>query len=174
VPKRWVLSWVRTPGQNRKAYLAGAMAAKTDRLIWVKGKRKNRDLFIALLAKLLKPYPDRKRVHVIHSSRQTRRGLTEHGQRICLHFLPPYCPDDNRIERCLWRELHANVTRNHNCVDLEELLGESEHYLRKRDRAAKRRARSESRKAIWQLPQRQPMRRAFGSWALGTDSKEGA
>jgi transposase len=29
-----------------------------------------------------------------------------------LHFLPPYCPDDNRIER-LWKDLHDNVTRNH-------------------------------------------------------------
>ena len=29
-----------------------------------------------------------------------------------LHFLPPYCPDHNRIER-LWKDLHDNVTRNH-------------------------------------------------------------
>ena len=38
-----------------------------------------------------------------------------------LHFLPPYCPDHNRIER-LWQDLHANVTRNHRCVSMDELL----------------------------------------------------
>ncbi|MGB2821352.1 MAG: IS630 family transposase [Phycisphaerae bacterium] len=145
---------VVTPGQNRKAYLAGAMDATTDRLIWVKGDRKNSDLFIALLAKLLKVYRGRKRIHVIldnyviHNSRRTRAWLAEHGQRICLHFLPPYCPDDNRIERSVWRELHANVTRNHTCVELDELVGEAEDYLHGQNRAANKKARSQSRKAI--------------------------
>ena len=32
--------------------------------------------------------------------------------RIRLHFLPPYCPDENRIE-LLWLQLHSNVARNH-------------------------------------------------------------
>jgi len=145
---------VVTPGQNRKAYLAGAMDARTNRLLWVKGVRKNSDLFLALLAKLLKVYSDRRRVHVIldnyciHSSRRTRDGLAAHGERLRLHFLPPYCPDDNRIERCVWRELHANVTRNHTCADLDELVGEAELYLRRRDRAARKQMRSELRKAI--------------------------
>src|SRR5688572_4690975 len=34
--------------------------------------------------------------------------------RVALHFLPPYCPTVNRIER-LWLDLHAVVTRNHRC-----------------------------------------------------------
>jgi transposase len=32
--------------------------------------------------------------------------------KIVVHFFPPYCPDDNRIER-VWQDLHANVTQNH-------------------------------------------------------------
>ena len=145
---------VLTPGQNRKAHLAGAMDATTDRLVWVKGDRKNSDLFIALLAKLLKSYKDRRRIHVIldnyviHSSRRTRDWLKERGQRICLHFLPPYCPDDNRIERCVWRELHANVTRNHTCAELNQLVDEAQDYLRCRNRALKKQTRSRLRKAI--------------------------
>jgi transposase len=35
--------------------------------------------------------------------------------------LPPYCPDANRIER-VWQDLHANVTRNHRCKTLAQLL----------------------------------------------------
>ncbi|MHC4140770.1 MAG: hypothetical protein ACYSUF_02440 [Planctomycetota bacterium] len=51
----------------------------------------------------------------------------------CPHFLPPYCPDHNRIERCVWRELHANATYNHWCEVIEELVAAAIAYLRRRD-----------------------------------------
>ncbi|WP_158520986.1 transposase [Fuerstiella marisgermanici] len=39
----------------------------------------------------------------IHSTKQVEISLaTEHGLRFRLHFLPPYCPDHNRIER-VWK-----------------------------------------------------------------------
>ncbi len=67
----------------------------------------------------------------IHSSHLVQRALTEEfGGRIVLHFLPPYSPKHNRIER-LWRELHANVTRNHRCRTLAELLRNVEAFLRR-------------------------------------------
>lgn len=135
---------VRTPGKNVKRYVAGAMDATTDLLRWVSGQKKTSTLFIALLEKLLRTYTDRKVIHVIldnyqiHSSRQTQAWLAEFGQKIRLHFLPPYCPDDNRIERKVWRELHANVTRNHDCRSMEELMREVVHYLNNRNRTARR------------------------------------
>ena len=55
-----------------------------------------------------------------------------HG-RIELHFLPPYSPDHNRIERT-WQDLHANVTRNHTCPKMLALMREVRYYLRKRNR----------------------------------------
>lgn len=48
----------------------------------------------------------------IHKSRIGLAWLAAHGAKIRLHFLPPYCPEENRIERP-WLDLHANVTRNH-------------------------------------------------------------
>ena len=48
-----------------------------------------------------------------------------------LHFLPPYCPNENRIER-LWRDLHANVTRNHQCPTMDDLMAAVHRYLRER------------------------------------------
>ena len=136
---------VLTPGKNIKRYLAGALDASSDRLVWVSGPRKTSVLFIELLKKLLKIYPDKRTIHLIldnyqiHCSRQTQAWLAEHGQRLRLHFLPPYCPDDNRIERRVWRELHANVTRNHDCGSIEELIDEVVYHLMNRNRAAKRR-----------------------------------
>jgi transposase len=136
---------VQTPGKNVKRYVAGALDAVTDHLMWVSGPRKNSLLFIELLKKLLKAYPDKRVIHVIldnyaiHTSRQTRAWLAEHGQRLRLHFLPPCCPDDNRIERRVWREVHANVTRNHDCDSIEQLMGEVVYHLMTRNRAAKKR-----------------------------------
>jgi transposase len=136
---------VPTPGKNVKRYVAGALDATTDRLVWVSGERKNSLLFIELLKKLLKVYADKRRIHVIcdnyriHCSRQTQAWLAQHEQKIRLHFLPPYAPDDNRIERRVWREVHANVTRNHDCESIEQLMGEVVYHLMSRNRAAKKR-----------------------------------
>lgn len=144
---------VPTPGKNVKRYFAAAMDAQTDRLVWVKGERKTSRLFIDLLKKLLVTYAEKAVIHVvldnytIHSSRQTRAWLEQFGQKFRLHFLPPYCPDDNRIERKVWREMHANVTVNHQCSTVEQLMGEVVHYLMSHNRKAQNEVR-ESRTAI--------------------------
>lgn len=132
---------VMTPGKNVKRYYAAAMDAATDRLTWVKSEKKNSGLFIDLLKRLLKTYGDRKVIHVIldnysiHSSRQTQRWLEEHGSKFRLHFLPPYSPDDNRIERKLWREVHANVTINHDREDIDTLCSDVVYYMQSQNRS---------------------------------------
>lgn len=129
---------VLTPGRNEKRYLAGALDFRTGELIWVEAERKASPLFVEMLRRLLKRYPDARRIHVIldnyviHSTRQVNALLdSEEGKRLTLHFLPPYCPDHNRIERT-WEDLHANVTRNHACPDMASLMREVRAYLRRR------------------------------------------
>lgn len=125
---------ILTPGQNRKRYLAGARAVKGDELVFVSSDRKNTDLFLALLEKLRKHHPRARRIHLvldnygIHSSRRVKEYLREHENLFRLHFLPPYCPEHNEIER-LWRQVHANVTRNHRCKKIEELMQRVSWYL---------------------------------------------
>jgi transposase len=138
---------VLTPGKNVKHYVAGAMDVRTGRVIWVDSNRKRSALFIELLKKLDRLHGDKKVIHIIldnyiiHSSKITQKAVVQFKGRIVLHFLPPYCPDDNKIERCVWRDLHANVTRNHTCRDMDELMREVRRYLAKvnRSTAAKRR-----------------------------------
>ena len=143
---------VMTPGKNVKRYFAATMDAQTDRVVWVKSQRKNSGLFIELLKKLLRVYADKKVIHVIldnyciHGSRQTQAWLSEHGHKFRLHFLPPYCPDDNRIERKLWREVHANVTINHDREEIDVLCSDVVYYLQGHNRRAATVA--ESRAAI--------------------------
>ena len=131
---------VMTPGKNEKRYLAGALNATTGELSWVEGERKTATLFLFLLWHLLKEvYPTAKRIYIIldnyriHSSRQVELALANTDGRIQLCFLPPYCPDDNRIER-VWRDLHANVTRNHRCRTMGELMGDVRRFLRQKDK----------------------------------------
>ncbi|MDA1013208.1 MAG: transposase, partial [Planctomycetota bacterium] len=70
----------------------------------------------------------------IHSTKEVEVSLeTSEGQRIQLHFLPPYCPDHNKIER-VWRDLHDNVTRNHQCRDMKSLMYDVRYWIRKRNR----------------------------------------
>jgi len=128
-----------TPGKNEKRYLAGAKNARTGELHWVEAGQKNSYLFWDLLYTLTKAYAQAKVIHVIldnysiHSSNIIGVALANFASRVRLHFLPPYSPDDNAIER-VWKDLHANVTRNHNCGTMAELMAEVHDYLRERNR----------------------------------------
>ncbi len=132
---------VMTPGKNEKRYLAGALDARTGEIHWVEGDQKTSWLFMDMIKKLTIVYAKARTIHVIldnygiHSSHVIGIALCHFAARIRLHPLPPYCPDDNRIER-VWQDLHANVTRNHECATMTELMAEVRYYLRKRNRRA--------------------------------------
>ena len=123
-----------TPGKNQKFYLAGALDVRTGRLHTTGADRKNAALFCQLLWLLASRYRRARRIHLIldnygiHKARLTRKTLASFGGRIVLHFLPPYCPDSNRIER-VWQDLHANVTRNHRRLTLSRLLDDARRFL---------------------------------------------
>jgi transposase len=125
---------VVTPGQNVKRYVAGALASDGSRLIFATADRKNSQLFIALLERLRRGHPGASRIrlvldnYAIHGSRAVRSYLAQHDDLFLLHLLPPYSPEHNKIER-LWRELHANITRNHRCRSIQELMARVEWYL---------------------------------------------
>lgn len=132
---------VVTPGKNKKAYLAGALDVRTQRLLVVGGSRKHSGLFLELLDLLLKEYPDARLIHVvldnygIHKSKRVIRWMADRGARIRLHFLPPYSPNDNPIER-VWQDLHANVTRNHTRRLLWVLMRDVHAWIRRRNATA--------------------------------------
>ena len=128
---------VVTPGKNQKHYLAGAYDPQRQQLVGVDGDRKATWLFLNLLRALWLAYPWARVIHVIldnyviHKTQLVRNLLQQMGTKIQLHFLPPYCPNDNRIER-LWQDLHANVTRNHRCRTMRALLANVLRWLEAR------------------------------------------
>lgn len=134
---------VMTPGKNQKRYLAGALDVRTGLLNWTEGERKTSDLFLSLLDLLLAVYAQAKVIHVIldnyriHSSQIVAVALSGYASRIRLHFLPPYCPDHNKIER-VWQDLHAAVTRNHQRHTMPALMQDVKCYLNKRNARTRR------------------------------------
>lgn len=146
IGRDWMLPGHRrivvTPGKNKKHFVAGALNAKTGKLTWVEAPSKASPLFCKLVWRLATEYRHARRIHlivdnyIIHDSKKTQRFLAQLGGKVVLHFLPPYCPDDNRIER-VWLDLHANVTRNHRCRSIEELMTHVAAFLRAYNRRAK-------------------------------------
>ena len=79
---------VLTPGQNQKRYLAGALNARTGKLTWVEGERKNSVLFLLLIHRLVTvSYRGARRIHIIldnykiHDSRQVQLALGGMGRQ---------------------------------------------------------------------------------------------
>jgi transposase len=131
---------VPTPGKNEKRYLAGALDVRTGVVIWVQGERKTSYLFLDLLDRLRRKYPEARCLHLIldnyriHKSDIVNAALQGYlAGKVKLHFLPPYCPDDNKIER-VWEDLHANVTRNHRQPNMSKLMEAVRYHLHKRNR----------------------------------------
>ena len=125
---------VLTPGKNVKRYIFGALNARTGRIIYGVAENKNSVVFAQFLDYLSSRYRRAKRIHlvldnyIIHKAHCVIRQLEALGGRIVLHFLPPYSPDDNVIER-LWKQLHDHVTRNHQHRSIDSLVVAVERFL---------------------------------------------
>lgn len=124
--KRGQQPLVLTPGKNVKYYVAGALNSRTGTIVYTHGPKKNSDLFVSLLEHLAATYRRARTIHlildnyIIHKSRKALQALDVLQGRIQLHFLPPYSPEHNVIER-LWKQLHDNVTRNHQHQSMQSL-----------------------------------------------------
>lgn len=119
---------VVTPGTNTKRYLAGSLHWRTGKLLVSDpGTRRNAALFVRHLHDLRSRLRRYQHIHVIcdnakfHNCRLVDEFLAEWGRRITIHFLPTYAPETNPIER-VWWHLHEEITRNHRCQTIEELV----------------------------------------------------
>jgi transposase len=121
---------VVTPGSNEKRYLAGSLNWRTGDVVVTEGRPRegrNAALFVRHLDQLRCRYRRYRTIHVIcdnaafHDCRKVTQYLKTDGQRILLHFLPTYSPETNPIER-VWWHLHEELTRNHRCRTMDELL----------------------------------------------------
>jgi transposase len=130
---------LRTPGTNRKVWISGALNFRRGRFQWVKGERKNDELFIELLDRLRRTYRCHTELHLAvdndasHTSKRVERYVADSGgRRIRLHLLPSWSPQSNPVE-LVWWSLHEAVSRNHECSELDDLVGFAGGYLKERE-----------------------------------------
>jgi transposase len=121
---------VETPGDNQKRYLAGSMNWRTGTLWVTQGAKRDGELFVRHLEELRRRLRRYRKIHVLCDNARLHRAekckrlaeyLQRWGHRIVLPYLPLYAPQTNPIER-VWWHLHDEITRNHQCQNLEELL----------------------------------------------------
>ena len=106
----------QTSGRQR-INIHGAVNLETGQTRMIEALTIDAASTIALLQSIQTQYPALTRIHVFldnaryHHSKLVRQWLECGDCRIKLHFVPPYCPHLNPIER-LWGVMHKHVTHN--------------------------------------------------------------
>jgi transposase len=119
-------------------WISRALNFSTGRLHWVRGDRKNDELFIELLDRLRRIYRYYRELHLAidndasHTSKRVERYVEDSGGRIHLHPLPAWSLQSNPVE-LVWWSLHEAVSRNHGCSGLDELAEFAEGYFEDRE-----------------------------------------
>jgi len=119
---------VVTPGNNEKNYLAGSLHWRTGALLApLTGPQRNGKLVARHLEELCRRLRCYRRIHVIwdnakiHDCAAVKPVLARHAARLRVHCLPKYAPKCNPVER-VWWHLREEITRNHQCKTLPELI----------------------------------------------------
>jgi hypothetical protein len=92
---------------------------------------------IRLLESIEAFYPMLVLIHVFldnaryHHAKIVREWLAQPGRRIKLHFIPPYCPHLNPIER-LWGMMHKHVTHNKSYATCAQFADATLGFLREK------------------------------------------
>lgn len=108
---------IKATNGRKRLNIHGAFDLESAKLTWVEGDRISAETTLSLLQKLEAAYPKKRRIHVFldnaryHHANMLKPWLNRPDCRIRLHFLPPYAPHLNPIER-LWGIMHEHVTHN--------------------------------------------------------------
>jgi transposase len=96
---------------------------------------------IRLFAKIDKLYPLANRIHIVldnagyYHSHEVRDWLARH-KRIKLHYLPPYSPNLNLVER-VWKFFHEKVRNNRYYETFQDFQAACRNFFRKRTKETK-------------------------------------
>lgn len=115
LPKGKQVAVAKTACQKR-VHLIGAIELENHQVSVHTAEKVNSLSIKSFLAQLLEKYPKHKCLHLIwdnagyHRSEEIK-AFIEKEKRLQVHYLPPYSPNLNPIER-LWKVMHEKVTYN--------------------------------------------------------------
>jgi len=110
------LAIAQTSGRER-LNIHGAIDLETGQTRMIEAETIDAASTLRLLQSIEAHYPAMTVLHVFldnaryHHAKLVQEWLAKPGRRIRLHFIPPYCPHLNPIER-LWGLMHKHVTHN--------------------------------------------------------------
>jgi transposase len=113
----------------------GAINLETGRTQIVVAEKVNAESFIKLLGGIEGTHTAMRLIHVFvdnasyHHANVVKEWLARAGRKIVLHFLPPYCPHLDPIER-LWGLMHEHITHNRDYKTFAEFKTEIITFLR--------------------------------------------
>jgi transposase len=106
---------IPTTGQQRRMNIIGGVCLEGYKVLFHEDQTIHSESIQCFLKKLRRQHPDRKKVHIIwdnascHCCKKVKRLAKM--LRIIIHYLPPYSPNLNPIER-LWKMMHECVHYN--------------------------------------------------------------
>lgn len=116
----WILKGERkeipTTGRQYRLNFIGGICLNGHRIIYQQADNKvDADAIASFLCELRKRHSGKHKIHVIwdQAGYHTDAGIREFAKNLAIkiHYLPPYSPNLNPIER-LWKILHEQVTYN--------------------------------------------------------------
>ena len=135
-PKQDKLAIEQTSGRQR-INIHGAVDLETGQTRMIEVETVDAASTITLLEAIEAFYPILALIHVFldnaryHHAKLVQEWLSRPGCRIKLHFIPPYCPHLNPIER-LWGVMHRNVTHNKTYATCAQFADATLGFLREK------------------------------------------
>ena len=121
---------------RRRLDIQGALDPETFRFTFVEGEKINARTTRRMLEKPERNNPTMTTIHVFldnaryHHAKILQPWLESSGRRVKLHFLPPYAPHLNPIER-LWGIMHKWVTHNRHYATFDRFTEAIPDFFRK-------------------------------------------
>lgn len=132
--------WIRTgkektlptTASRTRINIMGAIELKTMGTVIEEYKTINGEFINQFFDKIKLSYPDAPSIHIIldQAGYHRSREVAEHANKvgIKLHFLPPYSPNLNPIER-LWKVMNEKVRNNHFFASAKEFRQSIKDFL---------------------------------------------
>ena len=130
---RGVRKEVAMTGRQYRLNFMGGICLNGYRIIYKRAEKVDTNSIKEFLGKLRKNHPDKSRIHLIldnagyHRSKEVRSFAKE--LFIELHYLPPYSPNLNPIER-LWKIMHEQVSYNKYYEKFSEFSEATLHFFK--------------------------------------------
>jgi transposase len=124
----------QTTGRDRLS-IHGAINLETGRTQILAVEKVDGPSLIKLLGEVERTHTAMRLIHVFldnasyHKADTVKEWLAKARRKVVLHFLPPYCPHLDPIER-LWALMHENVTHNRDYKTFGEFRREIIKFLR--------------------------------------------